>query len=585
MTRRKNAPTRTGGTKRRTSNRAASATRSVVTTQRRREVAGAFLLVLAVVTLISFVSHGGALTQRWLGALQWLLGWGAAIVPVAVGALGIWLVMHAADEDSLRWERPLGGLILFVSVMGLLHLVAWLLASEEQTLRGIADDSSGGGWLGYAVANALEINLGTAPSVVTLTVLGMLGVSLALARPLQETALLTAQGLRRAAAAAWASRPDLARRRSRRAALAARVSDAGRQFDLAAGGLAASADEHHDGSGEGSEGPGASTGPSGAGADAHGTATSGDMGSSAAASRLGDSVAGQLPQRWRIPQVQDVLDVVAEAQTTSDEAEAMGRVIEDTLAEFGIPATVVKINRGPSITQFGLEPGYVERAGVRSKVKVSRIKSLQNDLALALAASPIRIQAPVPGRPYVGVEVPNSAMSLVSLRSVVESEQFAKTASKGVLPIALGRDTSGRAVAADLAGMPHLLVAGATGSGKSVAINSIICALLLTHTPETLRLILVDPKRVEMAQYRGLPHLATPVVVEIESVIGVLKWTVREMDRRYKAFAETGVRNIDGYNKHAATKGLPALPYLVLVIDELADLMMVAPEDAERLIT
>jgi S-DNA-T family DNA segregation ATPase FtsK/SpoIIIE len=232
-------------------------------------------------------------------------------------------------------------------------------------------------------------------------------------------------------------------------------------------------------------------------------------------------------------------------------------------------------------------------------VKVSRILALQNDLSLALAASPIRILAPVPGRPFVGIEIPNAATTLVGLSGVVMSESFSKIAKKGGLPIALGRDTTGKPVAGDLATMPHLLIAGATGSGKSVAINVLISSLLLTHTPDTLKLLLVDPKRVELTPFRGLPHLAAPVVVEVERVVGVLQWAVREMDRRYRMFAEEGARNIAGHNarvmekngRPAAAKGEPArppepiLPYIVIVIDELADLMMVAPEEAEKLIT
>jgi S-DNA-T family DNA segregation ATPase FtsK/SpoIIIE len=174
---------------------------------------------------------------------------------------------------------------------------------------------------------------------------------------------------------------------------------------------------------------------------------------------------------------------------------------------------------------------------------------------------------------------------MVSLRGVLESDAYKKIAAKGALPIALGRDTSGRPVAADLGAMPHLLVAGATGSGKSVAINTIVCTLLMSHTPDTLRLVLVDPKRVEMTQYKGLPHLATPVVVEIENVIGVLQWAVRQMDKRYKDFAAEGARNLESYNHLMTERGRPRMPYLVIIVDELADLMMIAPEDAERLIT
>jgi S-DNA-T family DNA segregation ATPase FtsK/SpoIIIE len=290
-------------------------------------------------------------------------------------------------------------------------------------------------------------------------------------------------------------------------------------------------------------------------------------------------------RRWTLPALDQVLDPAPEIIAGPDDAEAKARLIEDTYAEFGVPVTVVEINRGPTITQFGLEPGYVTRAGRRSRVKVSKIVSLQNDLALALAASPLRMQAPVPGRPFVGVEVPNADAAVVTLRGVIESDGFAKLAGRGGLPVALGRDTSGHSVAADLAAMPHLLIAGATGAGKSVALNGIVCTMLVTHTPDSLRLLLVDPKRVEMAPFRGLPHLASPVVVDVERVVGVLQWAVREMDRRYRLFAEHGARNIQAFNAKAARIDQDPLPYLVLVVDELADLMMMAPEEVERLIT
>jgi S-DNA-T family DNA segregation ATPase FtsK/SpoIIIE len=245
----------------------------------------------------------------------------------------------------------------------------------------------------------------------------------------------------------------------------------------------------------------------------------------------------------------------------------------------------VEVNQGPTVTQFGVEPGYVERRDrsgriKRSKIKVSKISSLANDLALALAASPIRIEAPVPGRHIVGIEVPNSEPSLVALRGAMESEAFRQLDSK--LKIALGQDVSGHAVMADLAIMPHLLIAGATGSGKSVCINSIVACLLCNNTPDTLRVLMVDPKMVELTNYNGIPHLIRPVVVELEEVVKVLNWTTREMDRRYRLFADSGSRNIENHNEGLVARGKGALPYIVVVIDELADLMMVSPDEVER---
>ena len=216
-------------------------------------------------------------------------------------------------------------------------------------------------------------------------------------------------------------------------------------------------------------------------------------------------------------------------------------------------------------------------------MRVSKIVSLSDDLALALAAPRIRIQAPVPGRSYLGIEVPNDEMTLVSLREIVDGDAYQR--SKKSLSFALGRDVSGHPIGADLAAMPHLLIAGTTGSGKSVCVNAIITCLLLNNTPDNLRLVLVDPKRVELTGYNGIPHLLSPVVVEMERVIGALQWMTREMDRRYHMFAEVGARNITDYNARLKTQGQKKLPYLVVIIDELADLMMLAPDETERTIT
>jgi S-DNA-T family DNA segregation ATPase FtsK/SpoIIIE len=217
------------------------------------------------------------------------------------------------------------------------------------------------------------------------------------------------------------------------------------------------------------------------------------------------------------------------------------------------------------------------------KVRVSRIVNLANDLALALAAAPIRIEAPIPGRPYVGLEVPNTSTNLVTLRSLMESDQFFR--ARGPLKLALGQDVSGIPVVADLTTMPHLLIAGATGSGKSVCINAMVACLLSTHTPETLRLLMIDPKMVELVNYTGIPHLLAPVVTDLEKVVGVLNWATREMDRRYKLFAKAGARNITSYNEQMVKAEEDILPYIIVIIDELADLMMMAPDEVERAIT
>ncbi|HET6315310.1 MAG TPA: DNA translocase FtsK, partial [Chloroflexota bacterium] len=272
---------------------------------------------------------------------------------------------------------------------------------------------------------------------------------------------------------------------------------------------------------------------------------------------------------WKRPD-QSILGRASDAGAFSPaELKARAKIIEETLTSFNIDAHVVEVQQGPAITQFGVDPA--------PGVAVNRIVSRQNDLALRLGAPTLRVLAPVPGRPMVGIEVPNSSVALVKLGDLIASPQFGRQR----LPIGVGMDVSGKPVVADLTRAPHLLVAGATGSGKSVCINSVITSLLVTRTPDEVQLVLIDPKQVEMSQYRGLPHLRLPVVTEMDRVVAALRWTVIEMERRYTRFSDVGARNIVAYNERFPDD---RLMYLVVVVDELADLMMTAPEDVERLI-
>lgn len=261
-------------------------------------------------------------------------------------------------------------------------------------------------------------------------------------------------------------------------------------------------------------------------------------------------------------------------------------LIEKTLLEFGFPAKVVGFRIGPTVTQFAVKPGFMEKAGadeeiLRQKVRVSQISALGRDLALALSAERLRVEAPVPGRPYVGIEVPNTRSTLVRLRPILETEAFYKFGSP--LTIALGRDVSGQAVVADLARMPHLLIAGTTGSGKSVCIAALTTCLAMNNTPEDLRLVMIDPKMVELVRFNGLPHLYGKVETDLERILGVLRWVVAEMDHRYKLLETSRSRNIDTYNRKMRRRraGEP-LPHIVVLIDELADLMMSAPDQTEH---
>ncbi len=251
------------------------------------------------------------------------------------------------------------------------------------------------------------------------------------------------------------------------------------------------------------------------------------------------------------------------------------KVLEQILDSFGIKARVTHVSVGPSITRYELQPP--------PGVKVSKIVGLSDDIALGMASAGVRIEAPIPGKAAVGIEVPNGEVAAVALRELLEDKTFAGSTSR--LTIALGKDIAGAAVTADLAKMPHLLIAGATGSGKSVCVNTIICSILYKATPSEVKFLMVDPKMVELTNYNGIPHLVSPVVTNAKKAAGALRWAVREMETRYDLFAAAGVRDITRYNalfgEFELEPGQTPLPYIVVIIDELADLMMVAPADVE----
>ncbi len=302
---------------------------------------------------------------------------------------------------------------------------------------------------------------------------------------------------------------------------------------------------------------------------------------------------------WRLPPI-DILDTTPEIEFSEADNVQRAKIIEDALSSYGVEAKVVQINAGPTVTQFGVEPGWDrklrekkerDRDGEvrvtmeevsKTRVKVERITSLANDLALALAAPSIRIEAPVPGKSMVGIEVPNTSIGMVSLRGVIESSAYQKLQPRTKLALALGKGAGGESVAGDLTKMPHLLIAGATGSGKTVCLNAIIGCLLLYNTPFDTRFIMIDPKRVELTPYNSIPHLATPVIVDTKKALVTLRWLSQEMDQRYQHLASAGARNIEGYNRNR--EGSAKMPYMVLVIDELADLMMTSFDEVETIL-
>lgn len=295
-----------------------------------------------------------------------------------------------------------------------------------------------------------------------------------------------------------------------------------------------------------------------------------------------------------------LLSLSKTSKTNSADIDQQARVIEQTLQHFGLVGTVLEKRRGPAVTQFGVEPGYLERVGPngelrQQKIRVGQIAALHNDLALALSAPSLRIEAPIPGKHLVGIEVPNTSISTVNLREVMESESFQKIDAP--LCVALGQDVAGQNIAADLGRMPHVLIAGTTGSGKSVCMSALITCLAMNNRPEDLKLVLIDPKRVELTLFANLPHVLGKPESDISRIPAVLRWVTREMDRRYQRFAITGSRNIADFNASVARASKPSanlsdtqtspfphekLPRIVVLIDELADLMLQTPVETEK---
>lgn len=503
----------------------------------RREVVGLVLVAVSSVTMMALLSiTRGALSTAWVVLLRRTWGWG--MIPVTVGMLllGVGMLGHDSEARLSPSSRNVVGLeLLLLALLGQAHLVF----GPRDALRA-AERGAGGGYVGWMVSFWITSLIGRGWAFLVLLLLALAGLALL-------TDLSWAGACHYAAyLGSWID----SWRKARQAPESTAVQQARRTVKP----------------------PSSPQKPP----------------------RKTIRQRTPLPappepspvrrRSRRLPPLNLLNGGTNEPRGGAD-IRYRTQVIEETLASLGVPASVVEVNQGPSVTQFGVEPGFREystRDGKlrQRKVTVNKILALQNDLALALAAAPIRIEAPVPGRSVVGIEVPNSQTAMVSLRGVVESDSFRKIRSR--LRLALGRDVAGRAVAADLAQMPHLLIAGATGSGKSVCINAITACLLLNNTPDELRLLMIDPKMVELTPFNGIPHLVAPVITEVDEVVRALRWVTAQMDTRYKLFSQNRARNIEMYNELATSRGEEALPYMVILIDELADLMMVAPDEIER---
>ncbi len=547
---------------------------------------GLLLLLFSIVTLLALLGLGpGRLNTPIASALRWLVGWGAYPLTLLVGVAGFLVLSRYKRERPANWGQILAIELLMLCVLGMSTLL-----QNPDLSWGLATTGVGGGALGWLVASLAAI-VGTTGGLVLLVLLSLLLIPTVSGMPLERLQWLLAQQQQR-----------LHRQRTRllapmEAAPAAPIAlprsapvsppPAAAPKATASPPLQAAPDAPKMVEAKSKKRPDKSKEATKESVlervkqvVSKTTTPAPPSRSAARAPKQAQGGGFELPP----------LDLLNRAVTNTLDpniAREKARVIEKTLSQFGVPANVVQVNQGPAVTQFGVQPGFVERTlkdgTVRKlKVKVSKITSLADDLALALAAKSIRVEAPVPGRPYVGIEVPNSDTEMVTLHSVLTSEEFKKLGSQ--LAFALGRDVSGKAVAADLARMPHLLIAGATGAGKSVCVNTIIASLLFNLTPDSLKLLMIDPKMVELIPYNGIPHLIAPVVTDMERAVGALTWAMREMDRRYKLFSEAGKRNLESYNQHLVSQGEQPLPFIVIIIDELADLMMVAADQVERII-
>ena len=513
--------------------------RNPLSAEQKADITGIVLIVVALLSLMAaLTSQSGQLTRWWTNLLQTWVGWGAYALPLILLALGAWFLLSRVEHlPKVNLERVIGVMLIFVNLLVWFELI-------DLTFPPLGSPS-GGGAVGGSIYRFLESMLGKACTMIVM--LSWLLIALMLLVDLSVPDL-----------AAWVTR----RLQSFKTKVDENVQN--KRFERAQQRVEAQQLAHL---------PvvPAKTEPQPQAAKTH----------PAQATISGEEQAKE--PEWKLPLPSQLLDPVKAAPVDEESDEDRARVIEETLRSFNAPAKVVEIRRGPSITMFGVEPEYIETRSGKKKVRVSNITKLSNDIAMALKASRIRIQAPVPGKGYVGIEVPNMKTAMVSLLDIVESPQFIGHPSP--LKFALGKDVTGRPFTADLASMPHLLVAGATNSGKSVCLNFILAGFLLNMTPDQLRLLLVDPKRVELTTYNGIPHLLADVIVDAEKVVGALQWMLREMDLRYRMFEADSARNIDEFNYHRNKMGEKALPYIVVVIDELADLMMLAPDETERSIT
>lgn len=495
-----------------------------------------FLVLLAILIVLSLADMSGNFGVGFKNLLLWLFGFVAYILPVGILLVLVSLLKTSSKKDGVKGANKktiLGGLLGMFGFLGLWQLVFAL--STDRVLWDFTSATAGAGVIGTILSSLLIKFFGPVASAVILTALLVAGLVIisnwALSGLFAKLSIPKEKAVEKSATSMQLkiNSPDVANFTSQELekAVESKKPEATKDSNPS---VAPVQSKQQD--------------------------------------LIPDAVVMSEKTDWKLPS----FDLLNDKKTAIDSGniEANAAIIRKTLSDFGISVEMGEVNVGPTVTQYTLRPAV--------GVKLSQIAGLKNDLALALAASSLRMELPIPGKPFVGVEVPNRASSIVRLRDVMQTPEFIN--HKSPLVFALGRDVAGGAMLADITKMPHLLIAGSTGTGKSVALNSLILSLLYRNTPQQVKLILIDPKRVEMRPYNGIPHLITAPILEPDKAVNAMKWAVGEMDRRFKLFSDVGKRSIVDYNESAPVP----LPYIVIIMDELADLMTVAQADIEAAI-
>lgn len=596
------------------------------------EISAIVLIVFGIVSFLSLfdLSAEAPLARSWSGALTQLFGYGSVIVSGVILGMGILILL---PKIGVRIQFPpyrlLALEITFIAALALLHLSA-----GDQEMRAVARAGQGGGIIGGAMAGIVAQALGTSNAAILYATILMIGVAVAAGiRVEQVTDWLNRTGAKlqayadKAAAAAAPYRTRAGQRAMAkvdpamaRNMTSARSSPVNSLMRIRPDPTHLPPSQRIDPSTLpplGVDEPKAAQltneemalfmRPEAKAMDVSGVGTilkeRGENGEI-----FVERPDGRIKRYFSVANIKEqkrqtkrdkmlpTLDFLQDLEIVMPPEEEINKnvvLIENTLLEFDIDIDVVDVRIGPTVTQYAVQP-FREKKGGESgepsiqRTRLNKIASLASDLALSLSAKRLRLETPVPGHSYMGIEVPNKMPSVVALRSVYESKNYQERVAKAKTPlfIPLGRDVSGDSVGIDLAGCPHLLIAGTTGSGKSVCIAAITTALVLDNPPENVRLVLLDPKMVELSRFNGLPHLLGPVETDQERIIEALRWCTREMDRRYKLLEENAARNIDIYNSRLGQRRKKEqLPYIVIMVDEVGDLMMSRPEETEKTIT